>query len=290
MSYENDKGGSMNLLTFLKGGVHPNDRKFSAASAIENIPLAEEFIFPMSQHIGCPASPVVKVGDKVLKGSILGQAVAACCANVHSSVVGIVKSVSPKEVVIKADNLEAQGIEGNGAGNEVKIETANKNLIDVIKEAGIVGLGGATFPTHVKLSPANPKDITAIVINAAECEPYLTADHRLLLEEGAAVIDGIKLIQSIFPSKPKAYIGIEANKRDAYDHLKTLIHPSDNIELCLLKTMYPQGGEKQLIQAILKKEVPSGVFLLTSAWLFRTSVQLLRYMKLTGTVNLFMKG
>lgn len=241
------------LLTFLKGGVHPNDRKISKSERIEKIDLANEFIFPFSQHIGCPSECLVKVGDSVKRGDLIGKAGGGCSANIHSSVTGKVKSVSPTELVITREDSQEE---------YTQLDLDKKSLNDVIFDAGIVGLGGATFPSHIKLNPANKEDIDAIVINGAECEPYLTSDHRLMLEKGNEIIEGIKLIQSIFPKKPKAYIGIEANKMDAINTLNELLKVKEetNIKVYVLKTMYPQGGEKQLIQAILGREVPSGGF------------------------------
>lgn len=241
------------LFTFLTGGVHPNDRKISNLAKIEKIDLANEFIFPLSQHIGCPSASVVKPGDSIKRGDLIGKAGSGCSANIHSSISGKVKLTTNNEIIItrEADDKDY-----------TPLNLDKKSLVDIIFDAGIVGLGGATFPTHIKLTPPNVNDIDAIVINGAECEPYLTSDHRLMLEKGNEIIEGIKLIQSIFPKKPKAYIGIEANKMDAINSLKELlkIKEENNIEVYALKTMYPQGGEKQLIQAILGREVPSGGF------------------------------
>lgn len=236
------------MKTFLKGGVHPLENKNSKNSKIETIPLAEELIFPMNQHIGCPATPCVKVKDKVHKGDIIGKAAANCSSNIHSSVSGIVKSVTNDTVVITNSNTDEENF----------LDT-KKELIEIIKDAGIVGLGGATFPTHVKLSPPKEFPINTIIINGAECEPYLSSDHRIMLEKGREIIDGIKLLLNLFPDAI-AYIGIEANKIDAITFLNTLIKNEKKIKIEPLKTRYPQGGEKQLIQAIIKKEVPSGGF------------------------------
>ncbi|MBN1114445.1 MAG: electron transport complex subunit RsxC [Oligoflexia bacterium] len=238
----------MKFPSFARGGVHPSGNKFSRKAGITDLPAPDEVSIPLSQHIGAPARATVKKGDVVKIGTLIADTDCACSAKVHSSVCGTVKSAENGIITITVDH--------NSHDTE-QLNTENKSLLEIIKDAGIVGMGGASFPTHVKLSPPDPAHIDILVINGAECEPYLTADHRLMMEKGTAVIDGVKLLQGIFPSKPKAFIGIEANKMDAVHHLRRLIDINENIEVQSLKTMYPQGGEKQLIKALIGKEVPS---------------------------------
>lgn len=237
---------------FKRGGIHPADNKFSKDSEIEVFPISDIklFYFPLSQHIGKPANPVVKLRDEIKRGQLIAESTGFISANIHSSVNGIVKKIDAKQIVIeKTDD--------NQKFEELKF-TAVTELAEIAKMAGIVGLGGATFPSNVKLSPPDPNKVDAIVINGAECEPYLTSDYRLMLENGKAIIEGIKLIQKSLPTNPKAYIGIEKNKPNAIKLLQDLVLKEINIEVAPLRTRYPQGGEKQLIEAILGREVPSG--------------------------------
>jgi len=245
-----------------KGGVHPkNDWKYlTNKKKIETIPISEKVVIPISQHIGIPAKVIVKKGDKVKVGELIAKSDGFISANIHSSVTGVVENIIPfnhplsdKEIaiIISVDKDENQEFQFQSN------DWTSFNLDEIkekIKNAGIVGLGGATFPTHVKLSPPKEKNIDTLIINAVECEPYLTADHRLMLENKAEIIEGIKILKQVLDVK-NSYIGIESNKRDAYEkflEFKDIVSPE------ILKLKYPQGAEKQLIDAITKRKVPSG--------------------------------
>ncbi len=252
--------------TFKIGGVHPAENKFSAGKAIERLPLPTTVIIPVAQHLGAPATPVVKKGDQVKAGQVVAQSAGFVSANIHSSVSGTVKKVDAvidgsgykvNSIIIDVEGDE--WVEGVDLGDEL-IEDINldaKTIIDKIAAAGIVGLGGATFPTHVKLSIPQGMKAEMLLINAVECEPYLTADHQLMLEKGPEIMVGTQLLMKAMGVE-KAVIGIEKNKPDAIKHLTGLATQYDGIEVCSLKVKYPQGGEKQLIKAVTGKEVPSG--------------------------------
>lgn len=256
----------MKVLSF-KRGIHPRYSKDATKSkAIERLMPNEELVFPMQQHIGAPCKPIVKKGDRVLVGQKIGEAESFVCAPIHSSVSGVVKSVEPHmthlgtkimSVVVTNDGLyeETQELSLGEERNYKKL--SREEIIEIVKEAGLVGMGGATFPTHIKLNPPKDKNIDTIIINGAECEPYLTSDHRVMLEEGERIIEGIRILLHMFP-KAKAYVGIEDNKLDAIENLKKFSQEDADIEICALATKYPQGSEKHLISAITQKEVPSG--------------------------------
>ncbi|OPJ55520.1 electron transport complex subunit RsxC [Alkalithermobacter paradoxus] len=253
----------MALLTF-KGGVHPPHRK----KYTEHIPTKranepEIAYIPLQQHIGAPCNAIVSVGDTVKVGQKIGEVQGFVSSPVHSSISGKVKAI--KEYPTPGGNSLCIIIE-NDFKNEVHesvkskgdIDTLSKEeILEIIKEAGIVGMGGAGFPTHVKLSPPKDKKIDTVILNGAECEPYLTADHRLMLEAPEDVVYGLKAIMKVLGVE-KGYIGIEDNKMDAIDSIKKAVANEKNIEVVPLKTKYPQGAEKQLIYACIKKEVPSG--------------------------------
>ncbi|MDD3627858.1 MAG: RnfABCDGE type electron transport complex subunit C, partial [bacterium] len=251
-------------LTF-SGGVHPPDKKELAKNAqIEKMPVPEELIIPMSQHIGAPCYPLVKKGDKVLMGQVIGDTEAFVSAPIHSSVSGEVTAVEPRpgtlgkkvlSVVIKNDG-EYKMVE------EVKecpdcYSFAPDELKKKIRAAGIVGLGGATFPTHVKLSPPKEFPIDTVIINAAECEPYLTADYRLMVEDPVSVVEGLRILLYILNAK-QGIIAIEDNKPDCIAIFEDQTSRIDNIKVFGVKTKYPQGAEKQLIYSCLKRKVPAG--------------------------------
>lgn len=254
----------MKLLTF-KRGIHPPDGKhFTENKPIETLLPKGDLVFPMSQHIGAPCEPIVKKGDKVLVGQKIGEAKAFVSSPIYSSVSGIVKDVTPMlhpngskvlSVIIENDGLYEEH-ESLGPKGDYK-NLSKEQIVEIIKEAGIVGMGGAGFPTHIKLSPPPEKNIDTIIINGAECEPYLTSDHRIMLEETDKVIEGLKIILQLFP-QAKGYIGVENNKMDAVKALKEALEGVSNIEVKVLQTKYPQGAEKQLIYAITGREVPSG--------------------------------
>lgn len=263
-------GGSINgdkLRTFSRGGVHPNDMKESTCKkAIVDLPAPDVLVFPLSQHIGAPAVPCVKRGDKVLMGQKIADAGGFVSANIHSSVSGTVTAVEPRmhpsgvlvdSIVIENDHEDT--IDPSIAGNEDFESLSPKEIVDIVRAAGIVGMGGATFPTHVKLSPPPDKKIEYVIINGAECEPYLTSDHRVLLESPEEVIGGLKILMRIFGLN-EGYIGIEQNKANAIKRLQglALYEKKYLIRVVPLITKYPQGSEKQLIEAVSKRRVPPG--------------------------------
>jgi len=252
----------MNLKTFA-GGLHPPDSKhYSAHKAIENCPLPEELVIPAAQHIGAPAEICVAVGDQVKKGTVIATPKGFVSVPIHASTSGEVVAVEPRlhptgrllpAVVIKPDGLDEWDPSLSGQDPDQLDADALKKIISA---AGIVGLGGATFPAHVKLSPPAEKPIDTLILNGVECEPFLTADHRLMLEESDRIIDGIKILLKVLGIS-KAVIGIEANKPDAIEKLTAECQPH-GIEVQALEVKYPQGAEKQLIDAITGRQVPSG--------------------------------
>ena len=256
----------MNLHSF-KRGVHPPDGKaYSNSKPIQIImpPEGAELVFPLSQHIGAPATALVAKGDEVLLGQKIAEAGGFVSSPIYASVSGKVKAIEPRltiggskvnSVVIVNDG-EYREIEGLGQDTDYKSFSKEK-IIEKVKNAGIVGLGGAGFPTHVKLNPPPDNKIDSIIINGAECEPYLTTDHRLLLEKTPRIITGLEIIMSLHPGS-KGYIAIEENKPDAIKAVKEAAAQNKNIEVIVLKCKYPQGSEKHLIYAVTGREVPSG--------------------------------
>ncbi|MGM0379253.1 MAG: electron transport complex subunit RsxC [Bacillota bacterium] len=252
----------MGILTF-KGGTHPpHGKKFSEKKPIEKAKIPKIVKIPLSQHIGAPTKPIVEKGDYVKVGQKIGKASAFVSAPVHSSVSGTVKSIEEinvaggtgKCIVIESDGemTLSENVSSNGDISNL----SKDDILEIIKEAGIVGMGGAGFPTHVKLSPPPEKEIDLVILNGAECEPYLTADHRLMLERAENIVYGLKAMMKALDVK-KGYIGIENNKLDAIEVMKEACI-NENIEIKVLETKYPQGAEKQLIDAISGREVPSG--------------------------------
>ena len=252
--------------TFKIGGVHPEANKLSAAKAIVDAQLPKVAIIPLAQHIGAPANAVVQKGDKVKVGQLIGEANGFVSSNIHSSVSGTVSKV---DLAVDVAGFKKPAVYIDVEGDEwletidrsdalvTEIKDDAKTIIGKIKDAGIVGMGGATFPAHVKLSIPDGKKADFLIINGVECEPYLTADHRLMLEKSAELIVGIKILMKAI-NVEKAYIGIEANKPDAISKLTDLCAKEQGIEVVPLKLKYPQGGEKQLINAVSGREVPSG--------------------------------
>lgn len=253
----------MEILTF-KRGVHPPHGKYlTEKKPIEDLQPKDLLVFPMSQHIGAPAECLVKKGDRVLVGQKIGKASGFISANIHSSVSGTVKDVKPVLTASGTKSLAAI-VENDGEYEEIEFtkpkdyhEMSKEEIAEIVKEAGVVGMGGACFPTNVKLTPPPDKNIDCIVINGAECEPYLTCDHRLMLEETETIVEGLKIILHMHP-QAKGYIGIEDNKKDAIEVMQKAVKDIPNIEVKALKTKYPQGAEKQLIYSITKREVQSG--------------------------------
>ena len=247
------------------GGVHPKGYKaLTSQQAVQAFPEPDLLVIPMSQHIGAPCQPLVKKGDTVTVGQKIGDN-QGLCVPVHASVSGTVKAVEKRPhtsgtmmmcVVIQNDHRQplCPDIQPRTA-EEVKALTAEQ-LIGIIREAGIVGMGGATFPTHVKLSGAIGK-VDTVIVNAGECEPYITADDRLCREMPEKLVSGLQIIMQILGLN-HAHIGIEDNKPEAIEALRRVLDPAGGIYLEVLPAMYPQGSEKQLIQAVTGRQVPSG--------------------------------
>lgn len=254
------------LKTFALGGIHPEENKLSSNTPIEKLALPKQAIVPTGQNLGAPSKPLVKRGDTVKVGQLLAEAAGFISTNIHSPVSGKVFKV---DNVIDGTGYKRPGIIINVEGDEwvdeidrseelkTDIELDGKAIIERIKSAGIVGMGGATFPTYVKLMPPPGKKAEYLIINGVECEPYLTSDHRLMLEKGSEIIVGTRILMKALHVQ-KAIIGIENNKPDAIRHMQELVKSFDGITVQPLKVQYPQGGEKQLIKATVNREVPSG--------------------------------
>lgn len=248
--------------TFQQGGIHPFEGKDLSKDLPIKVVMPEgDLVYPMSQHIGAPAKPIVQKGDRVLVGQKIAEKGGFISANISSSVSGTVKAIEPRLVtngsycnciIVENDN-KYETVEGFGQDRDYT-KMSKEDIIKAVEEAGIVGLGGAGFPTHVKLSPKNPDQIDYVLVNGAECEPYLTSDYRLMLEEPEKVVGGLKVMISLFP-KAKGVIGIEDNKPDAIAKLEELVKNEDRIEVCPLKTKYPQGAERQVIYAITGRKI-----------------------------------
>jgi electron transport complex protein RnfC len=254
------------IKTFKYGGTHPPDSKITAGRKIALPPLPTVATIPLIQHAGAPALPVVAKGDKVLVGQLIGKAGGFISANIHSSVSGTVNRIDAvmdssgyKQVSVRIDVSGDDWMESIDRSTELKtdIDLSAAEILDRCLEAGIVGLGGAGFPTHVKLKPPQGKTCNLLVINGAECEPYLTADHVLMLERGMEILTGIRIMMKAIGTS-KAIIGIENNKPDAIEHLTALCSKVEGISVEALKVKYPQGGEKQLIKTLINREVPQG--------------------------------
>lgn len=257
----------MNKLTFSIGGVHPHDSKISRGCAIEVLPLPAVVQVSMAQHLGAPAKPVVAVGDKVLAGQVIAEPGGFISAFVHSPVSGTVKGIAPRkdlagnmvphiEITVEGDEW-AEGIDlSDRLVTELPSDKAV--ILDRIKACGVVGLGGATFPTHVKLNPAPGKVAECLIINGAECEPYLTSDFRIMVERPKEIVVGAAIMQKVLGCR--CVIGVEENKPEAIAALRAavaeLAYP--DMEVSVLRKRYPQGGEKQLIDAVLRRQVRSG--------------------------------
>lgn len=254
------------LKTFSLGGIHPAENKLSADKAIEVLAVPEVVSVPISQHIGAPAEPLVKKGDAVKVGQLIAKASGFVSANIHSPVSGIVDKVDDvldasgyrrKAIVIKTEGDE--WIETIDRSEELKKEVvhAPEEIVKLIGEAGIVGLGGATFPAHIKLAPPPGKKAEVLIINGVECEPYLTSDHRLMMEKTDEILVGTSILMKAL-KVDKAVVGIENNKPDAITKMEKAAKAYAGITIQPLKVQYPQGGEKQLIDACIGRQVPSG--------------------------------
>lgn len=256
------RGKKMSILTF-KGGVHPYDGKeLSKDVAVRKILPEGELVFPVSQHIGAPAKPVVEVGERVLKGQLIAGADGFVSANIHSSVSGTVKKIEKRlvpngskvlSIIIENDNLYEEY--NYGPNNE---PWSKDTIRKAVKDCGVVGLGGACFPTHVKLTPKDDKSIDYVIVNAAECEPYITSDYRRLVEQPSEVIEGLKIVLKLFENA-KGVIAVENNKPDVIENLKKLTEKEDKISVAELKTKYPQGSERHIIYAVTKRKINSSM-------------------------------
>lgn len=255
----------MFLATF-KGGVHPYEGKeLSESKPVSVLQPKGEMVFPLSQHIGAPAKPLVKAGDQVLVGQKIGEPGGFISACVISSVSGTVKTIEPRMVangsmvpsIIIENDGKYQTVKGFGEDRDPK-SLSKEEIRDIVKEAGIVGLGGAGFPTHVKLTPKDESKIDYIIVNGAECEPYLTSDYRMMLEEPENIVGGLNVILQLFDNA-KGVIGIEDNKPEAIKKLTELVKDEPRITVCTLLTKYPQGGERSLIYAVTGRKINSAM-------------------------------
>ena len=254
----------MGLLTF-KGGIHPDDgKRFSKDQAIRPITPKGDMVYPLSQHIGAPANPVVKKGDHVLKGQLIAEAGGFVSAPAYSSVSGTVKGLEQR-FNPTGSKTECIVIENDGEYQEIEYEPVKplgemtrEEILDRIGNAGIVGMGGAGFPTKVKLSPKEPDKIEYIIANCAECEPYITADYRRMLENTEELVSGMKVVLSLFPNA-KGYFAVEDNKKDCAEKIRAAIADEPRMDVKLLMTKYPQGAERQLIYAVTRRAINSSM-------------------------------
>lgn len=253
----------MAKLTF-HGGIHPNDGKdLSKDKPMKPVLPKGDLVYPVSQHIGAPAVPVVKKGDRVLTGQLIAEAGGFVSAPIYATVSGTVKTIEPRRVVT-GDMVNSIVIENDGQYEEVAYEprtleeVSKEEIIERIKKAGVVGMGGAGFPTHVKLSPKEPDKIEYVIANCAECEPYLTSDYRRMLEEPEKLINGLKVILKLFDNA-RGILAVEDNKPDCIEKLKELTKDETKISVRALKTKYPQGAERQLIYATTGRAINSSM-------------------------------
>jgi len=253
-------------LTF-KRGIHPKEEKqYTENVAIKDVMhhAGSEVICPLLQHLGVPCEPLVEKGQKVLLGEKIGDSEAFFCAPVHATVSGIVKDIRP-HLTVMGQIVNSIIIENDGElklHESVKLrdgfeDLSREQILGIIREAGIVGLGGAGFPTHVKLSPPPDKKIDTVIVNGCECEPYLTTDNRVMIEEADFIVIGLRIILKVIPDA-KGIIAVEDNKPEAVEALRKACADIPNIDVAVVKTKYPQGAEKQLIYSVTKREVPSG--------------------------------
>ena len=254
------------LKTFTKGGIHPPENKLSADKKIEILAIPKKVTIPISQHIGAPAKVLVKKGDIVKVGQLIAEQGGFVSANIHSSVSGKVFKIDNvtdtsgykrQAIIINVDGDDWVDTIDRSSNLKKDFDFTPDEIIKKIQEAGIVGLGGATFPSHIKLMPPKGMKAEVLIINGVECEPYLTSDHRLMLEKAEEMLVGIKILMKGLKVN-KAIIGIENNKKDAIEHITNLVKDYSGVEVVPLKVQYPQGGEKQLIKSVINREVPSG--------------------------------
>ncbi len=254
------------LKTFPRGGVHPAENKFSAGNKIIRMTLPKIVTIPLAQHLGVPAEALVNHGDMVKTGQTIGASKGFVSSNIHSSVTGKVIKVDKfldssgyKKAAVSIEVTEDEWLPEIDRSSDLKKEIIidGEEIIKKTLESGIVGMGGATFPSHVKMSVPRGKKAELVILNGVECEPFLTSDHRLMLEKGEEILVGLRLIMKAL-GVTKGMVGIENNKKDAIDHFTQLSKQYPGIEVFALKVKYPQGGEKQLIKALTGREVPSG--------------------------------
>jgi len=254
------------LKTFRLGGIHPTENKLSAHAVIQAMEFPKRAAVPVSQHLGVPAKPLVKRGDMVKTGQMIAKGEAFISANVHSPFTGkvfrveeVLDSTGFRRTAVIIDVQEDEWEEGIDTSTEIKkeINTSPAEIVNKIHELGVVGMGGATFPTHVKYMVPDGKQVEYLIINGVECEPYLTSDHRLMLEHGEEMMIGVSILMMGLKVK-KCIIGVENNKPDAIEHLRNIAQKFTGISVEPLKVQYPQGGEKQLIDALLGRQVPAG--------------------------------
>lgn len=252
------------LLTFNGGVVMPEFKELSEKSPIEEQKIPQTVFIPLNQHVGAECEPLVKVGDHVRAGDMIGESKASLSAPVHSSISGIVKSIEPvyilggsyvNSVVIESDGGDerAELLDGHGDYREV----SNDMIAELVYKAGIVGMGGGAFPTHSKLKSSNDGTIDSVIVNAAECEPFLTCDHRMMLEWSEKLICGLKIVMK-YLNVEHGYIGIEDNKMDAISLLSEKLSKDKNIKVSVLKTKFPQGDSYRMVDSILNRKVPKG--------------------------------
>ena len=254
----------MGLLTF-KGGIHPDDgKRFSKDQAVKPLLPKGDMVYPLSQHIGAPANPVVKKGDHVLKGQMIADAGGFVSAPVYSSVSGTVKGLEQR-FNPTGTKVECIVIENDGEYSEAEYEPvkpldelSREEILEMIARAGIVGMGGAGFPTRVKLSPKEPDKIDYIIANCAECEPYITADYRRMLENTKDLVSGMRVVLSLFPNA-KGIFAVEDNKKDCIEKLNQVVANEPRMDVKALMTKYPQGAERQLIYAVTKRAINSSM-------------------------------
>ena len=254
------------LKTFPLGGIHPSENKLTANIPIVNLPIPESVTIPVSQHIGAPATIIVNKGDYVKTGQVIATSKGFVSSNIHSPVSGTIKKIDLladttgyKQTAIVIDVSGDEWVETINRSSTIisEIKMTSEDIIKKCLECGIVGLGGATFPSHVKLTVPAGKKCDLLIINGVECEPFLTSDHRLMLERGEEILIGVKILMKAL-NVEFAQIGIENNKPDAIEHLTKLSASYKGISIHALKVKYPQGAEKQLIKALINREVPSG--------------------------------
>ena len=253
---------AMAKLTFM-GGIHPYDGKaISKDKPIKTVLPKGDLVYPLSQHIGAPAKPVVQKGDRVLTGQKIAEADGYLSVPIFSSVSGTVKAIEPRRVVT-GDNVMSIVVENDGQYEEITYpaarpleELTREEILTFVKEGGVAGMGGAGFPTHVKLAPKEPGKIEYVIANCAECEPYLTSDYRRMVEEPDSLIDGMKVILSLFPNA-RGVLAVEDNKPEAIRLLKERAAGETRISVAKLPTKYPQGSERQLIYAVTGRAINS---------------------------------